>query len=213
MNHYTYYSYEEWGRGYIGSRSCACLPEEDVDYFGSFEDKTFNPRHKVILTVTPTRPLAIQDEVIFHEFFQVDINPHFANQVKQTSTKFHRSGPHTEATRQKMRRNRKGKGTGPSPHPYEHFQALGQKGGKLGGKNQSIKDKQKGGRRCRDEKLGFFALTPEENLKKAQRGAETTNKQLWMCTVTGKVSTPGGLTRWQQARNIDIKNRKRVYPD
>ena len=31
--HYVYYSYEEYGRGYIGSRTCRCLPEEDINYF------------------------------------------------------------------------------------------------------------------------------------------------------------------------------------
>jgi hypothetical protein len=33
--YYTYYSYEEWGRGYFGSRKCYCLPEKDVNYLGS----------------------------------------------------------------------------------------------------------------------------------------------------------------------------------
>ena len=50
MKHfYVYYSYEEYGRGYIGKRECKCLPEEDVSYFGSFKDKTFNPTQKIIL--------------------------------------------------------------------------------------------------------------------------------------------------------------------
>jgi hypothetical protein len=44
--YYTYYSYEEWGRGYIGSRGCKCLPEEDIKYFGSFSDKTFQTNSK-----------------------------------------------------------------------------------------------------------------------------------------------------------------------
>ena len=46
---YVYYSYEEFGRGYIGSRICKCLPEEDIKYFGSYKDKTFNPTEKIIL--------------------------------------------------------------------------------------------------------------------------------------------------------------------
>jgi hypothetical protein len=41
--HYVYYSYEEYGRGYIGSRTCKCLPEKDVKYFGSYKDKKFKP--------------------------------------------------------------------------------------------------------------------------------------------------------------------------
>jgi hypothetical protein len=40
MHFYVYYSYEEYGRGYIGQRQCKCLPEKDVNYFGSFHDKT-----------------------------------------------------------------------------------------------------------------------------------------------------------------------------
>ena len=38
MNHYTYYSFEQWGRGYIGRRSCKCSPEED-NYFGSYRER------------------------------------------------------------------------------------------------------------------------------------------------------------------------------
>ena len=47
--YYTYYSYEEWGKGYFGSRKCYCLPEDDVKYFGSYKDKNFNPTQKIIL--------------------------------------------------------------------------------------------------------------------------------------------------------------------
>jgi len=63
--HYTYYSYEEWGRGYFGSRSCECLPEEDFKYLGSFKDKTFKPTQKIILKDDyETRVAAIEDEII-----------------------------------------------------------------------------------------------------------------------------------------------------
>jgi len=87
--HYTYYSYEEWGMGYFGSRSCDCLPEEDVDYFGSFSDKNFKPTQKIILKGDySTRMEAIEDEILLHEFYEVGKNPHFANKAKQTSKKF-----------------------------------------------------------------------------------------------------------------------------
>ena len=59
--HYTYYSYEEWGRGYFGSRTCRCLPKEDVKYFGSFGDKTFKPTQKIIL----------KDEEISHKMSKI----------------------------------------------------------------------------------------------------------------------------------------------
>jgi hypothetical protein len=88
--HYTYYSYEEYGNGYIGSRTCKCLPEEDIKYFGSYTDKNFNPTQKIILKDDySTRVEAIIDEIILHNYFEVNINPHFANKSKQTSAKFY----------------------------------------------------------------------------------------------------------------------------
>jgi len=101
MNHYVYHSYEEWGREYIGVRSCDCLPEEDTKYFGSFYDKTFFPTEKTILFVCETREEAAEIEIELHDFFDVAVNPQFANQAKQTSTKFDTTGvPHTEEWKQ-----------------------------------------------------------------------------------------------------------------
>jgi hypothetical protein len=103
-HHYTYYSYEEWGIGYFGSRSCECLPEEDSHYFGSFADKNFNPIHKIILKDDyETRADAIKDEVILHDYYDVAANPHFANRSKQTTSKFTTSGIKlTEEQRKKI---------------------------------------------------------------------------------------------------------------
>ncbi len=78
---YTYYSYEEWGRGYLGSRGSAVPPEED-DYFGSFSDETFNPTQKVVLSVHTDRESAYLAEVALHDYFDVANNPHFANKSK-----------------------------------------------------------------------------------------------------------------------------------
>ena len=87
-HHYVYYSYEEWGRGYIGKRSCACSPEEDVLYFGSFKDRTFKPTKKEIICTFSTEKEAIEAEIILHNFYKIDINPHFANKAKQSSSSF-----------------------------------------------------------------------------------------------------------------------------
>jgi len=88
--YYTYYSYEEWGRGYFGSRGCKCLPEEDINYFGSFYDKTFKPTQKIILKSDyATREEAYADEIILQQYYKVAENPHFANRAYQTSTKFY----------------------------------------------------------------------------------------------------------------------------
>jgi hypothetical protein len=88
MNFYVYYSYEDWGRGYIGKRECQCRPEEDLEYLGSFYDETFSPNAKIILGSFETREEALQAEILLHDFFKVDINPHFSNQARQTSEKF-----------------------------------------------------------------------------------------------------------------------------
>jgi hypothetical protein len=99
MKHfYVYYSYEEYGRGYIGKRECKCLPQEDVNYFGSFHDKTFSPTQKIILETFENVEEALEAECALHDFYEVDKNPHFANRAKQTSTKFYCNlGPGEEA--------------------------------------------------------------------------------------------------------------------
>jgi hypothetical protein len=103
MKHfYVYYSYEEYGRGYIGKRECKCLPQEDVNYFGSFHDKTFSPTKKIILETFDTVGEALEAEIILHDFYGVDKNPHFANRAKQTSTKFYCNlGPGEEANKKR----------------------------------------------------------------------------------------------------------------
>ena len=86
---YVYYSYEPWGRGYIGKRECYCLPEEDIKYFGSYRDKTFKPKEKIILETFESRQDAYEAEKVLHDFYEVHLNPHFANRSKVTSTGFY----------------------------------------------------------------------------------------------------------------------------
>jgi hypothetical protein len=87
--YYTYYSYEEFGRGYIGYRKCPeGISPEDDSYLGSFTDKTFKPASKVILTLHNTKEEAISAEMKIQRFFKVVENPHFANKSYQKSTGF-----------------------------------------------------------------------------------------------------------------------------
>jgi hypothetical protein len=88
MNHYVYYSYEPWGKGYIGRRSCKCDPSLDTSYFGTFKDKSFRPTEKIILATTDSYEQVCEWEVQLHNFYEVDTNPHFANKAKQTSVGF-----------------------------------------------------------------------------------------------------------------------------
>ena len=108
-HYYVYYSYEEWGRGYIGSRACSCLPKEDIKYFGSFKDKAFKPSQKVILQTFKTRKEAILAEITLHKFYKVGSNPHFANKAEQTSVGFSFSAQHSNATKEAISRAHKGK--------------------------------------------------------------------------------------------------------
>jgi hypothetical protein len=112
-HHYVYRSFEEGGRDYIGIRSCNCLPEEDAKYFGSFKDKTFSPTEKIILFVCETRQEVAEIEIELHDFFDVAVNPQFANRAKAKSTGFDRTGftgenhplfgvPRTEETKKKI---------------------------------------------------------------------------------------------------------------
>lgn len=99
--HYVYYSYEPWGRGYIGVRSCNGDPEKDIKYFGSFLDKNFKPTEKIILHVFKTRKEANNAEIALHEFYSVASNPHFANRANSTSSGFSRLGAKNSETAKK----------------------------------------------------------------------------------------------------------------
>jgi hypothetical protein len=74
----------------------------------------------------------------------------------------------------------------------EQMSADGRKGGKLGGKTQ--------GRRNAINKTGF--CNPEVQ---SQNAIKLNSKKV-QCTLTGHISTPGGLSRYQQSRGIDHTN-------
>jgi hypothetical protein len=181
--YYTYYSYEEWGRGYFGSRKCKCLPEEDVKYFGSFYDKTFKPTQKIILKDDyATREEALADEVILHDYYDVANNPHFANQAKATSTKF------ISNSEDVARRNRA---------------KIGEKNPMYGKKRPHVVERNKSGR-------GKKVKYSEIGLKTMQKTANKLNSQRWMCLETGFITTSGPLTLYQRKRGIDTsKNNRR----
>ena len=103
-NAYTYYSYEEYGRGYIGARSKS--PIGDDIYFGTFSDTNFNPTQKIILGEYETMEEALTAEVALHAFFDVDINAHFANRAKQTSGGFYFDPTGREVTEAERKKSR-----------------------------------------------------------------------------------------------------------
>ena len=235
--HYVYYSYEEYGRGYFGSRTCKCLPEEDIKYFGSFGDKTFKPTQKIILKDDyATREEAYADEIILQEYYKVVENPHFANRAYQTSTKFYYVLSKEEAVKNGKLGGIKG----------------GKLGGKVGGKVQyenkigihglTFEERSKRSKEIglghKENKTGYCGLSFDERSgygkiggKKAveinkknktsfwnielqsklgKRGAKKTNSQKWKCTETGFIANPGNLTQYQRVRGIDTTKRVRI---
>ena len=198
MHHYVYYSYEDYGRGYLGSRSCKCEPEKDTRYFGSFTDKSFKPTQKIILATYETREEALRAEISLHEFYQVHKNPHFANRAKQTSVGFLYIPSHDEAVELgKISGNlTKEKGIGIHAMSKEELKEAGSKGGKV----------------AHERGICIHAQTPEEKSALGKLGGKSTAAQKWQCTITGFITNPGNLTQYQRARSIDTSNRIRLIP-
>jgi hypothetical protein len=171
MYYYTYYSYEEFGRGYIGSRKSKVSPEQDISYFGSYKDKTFKPTQKIILTTYQTREEALAAEIRLHEFYDVANNPHFANQAKQTSEKFYVPtekakkhgkklyelglGVHGLTEEERIENGKKVHELGLGVHSRTKEQMT--EHGKRGGK--------KGGKRVKELGVGIHAQTKEEHIE------------------------------------------------
>jgi len=103
-NAYIYYSFEEYGRGYIGARSKS--PIGDDAYLGSYSDTEFHPTQKIILAEYETMEEALEAEVLLHDFYGVDENPHFANKAKQTSSGFYFDPTGREVTEEERKKNR-----------------------------------------------------------------------------------------------------------
>lgn len=170
--YYTYYSYEEWGRGYFGSRGCKCLPEEDMKYFGSSKDKTFKPKYKIILKDDyTTRAEAYADEIVLQEYYKVVENPHFANKSYQTSTKF----------------------CVPIEQAIQHGKKLGEIYGKISGRktfeeklgifsfspDEKKKHSRKGGISCKKNRSGIFSFTPEEMKENSRKAGKIGGKKCY----------------------------------
>ena len=72
----------------------------------------------------------------------------------------------------------------------------------------------KGGMKTYELGVGLYAISPEEKLEISRRGGivggKVTSSQKWVCTETGYVSTPGGLSRYQKAKGIDTSKRVRI---
>lgn len=109
MYHYTYLiKHKISNLKYIGVRSCKCLPEDDISYWGSSKHlpKDVKTTHKKrILKVFSSRTEALNHEIVLHKKYEVATNPSFYNKANQTSVKFDTSGitlKFTEEHKQKI---------------------------------------------------------------------------------------------------------------
>jgi len=175
MYHYVYYSYEDWGRGYIGCRSCKCLPENDCSYFGSYYDKIFAPTNKIILELFEDRESALAAEIALHKFYQVHKNSHFANLAMQTSTRFvSKGGFEACEERNPNFRSDAGKIGGKVTHERhpEMFSIIGKKAIKT--LRQWHKDNPEeslmAGRKAAQASASYFQSNPEAAKKRAANG-------------------------------------------
>ena len=126
--YYTYYSYEEFGRGYIGYRKCPKGLTPDTDpYMGSYTDKTFKPVYKIVLSVFSSAEEARKAETLTQEFFNVLENPHFVNRSIQTGKGFYVK-QHSKETKEKISLSHKGKTIPPEARAK---MSLAKKGKKL----------------------------------------------------------------------------------
>ena len=235
MYHYTYYSYEEFGRGYIGSRQSKVPPEQDTRYMGSFYDRSFKPTQKIILaTHYNTKEEALSDESILHKFFDVVANPHFVN-MYNAGEKFYRTPEDARNDRKKqwermtpeeqkesVRKMRSGLGSTPEQRSAT---------AKRGNQSRTTEQKKEISKKISQKRKEYWLrLTPEEQKQSIERmrsGIQKDKKvkndrtstlrsekpasyQLWQCTVTGYASTSRSVSHYQKARGIDKSNRVRL---
>ena len=205
--HYTYYSYEEWGKGYFGSRTCKCLPEEDIKYFGSFKDKAFKPTQKIILKSDyATREEAYTDEIILQHYYKVVENPHFANRAYQTSTKFYYIDGSIGGKKSKEL------GLGVHSFSKEQLSNNGKKGGNksmelgIGVHSRTKEEMVEHGKKCYELGVGIHARTKEQMIRDGRK----VSSQRWICLETGFITNAGNLTKYQNKRGIETSKRVRI---
>lgn len=114
--------------------------------------------------------------------------------------------------------------TGVCGRSVEKMSEDGKKGGKKGGRKTyengtgcfkiPLEERREIGRKsglqAYENKTGIHKRTKEEMSEQGKKNAKLVNAQRWQCTVTGYVSTPAGLTRYQTVRGIDTSNRIRI---
>ena len=193
MYHYVYYSYENWGRGYIGSRSCKVKPEEDVKYFGSFYDKTFKPDSKIIIAEFDSRKDALDAEIKLHDFYCIDVNKHFANKARQRSSGFIATGPRSQEFKDGISKRLKGRKLTP-----EHIRKVSEaRSKKLKGRKFSEEHKQK---------ISTALKGKRQGIKLGKRIRKDSRKIILKDTKTGMILEFPSISRASEFTKIKRSN-------
>lgn len=193
MYHYVYYSYESWGRGYIGVRSSKVPPQEDSSYFGSFYDKTFKPTNKIIILTFDTRKEALEAEILLHSFYHVDKNAHFANLARQTTVKFVSCGKRSEEFKQKVSQRMRGRKLTP-----EHIRKVSE------ARSRKLK-----GRKFSEEHKKKISVALKGRLSGVKRGKEmrkTSRKVVLKNVKTGEILYFDSISRASEGTGIARSN-------
>ena len=66
------------------------------------------------------------------------------------------------------------------------------------------------GKMMYEQGRAIFSLSKTELSENGKLGVKKTNAQKWQCTITGHISTSGGLSNYQRARKINVSNRIRL---
>ena len=97
---------------------------------------------------------------------------------------------------------------------YNHLGGYKSKKLKVGihglSKEERVENSKKMQKICKENKTGIWKFTEEERKQRFYENCGNVNKIKWMCLETGHISTPGPLTNYQRARDIDTSKRKRV---
>jgi general stress protein YciG len=218
--YYTYYSYEEFGRGYIGSRKSKVSPEKDISYFGSYKDKTFHPTQKIILTHHNTREEALAAEMKLHEFYDVANNSHFANLSKLTSERFCIS---VELMREIGRKNGKKNyelGLGISSLSEEEKSEVGKKGGNrckelgLGVHSRTKEEMIEHGKKLHKNGLGIHGLTVEQrkkyNTEASKIQVRNRSKEFVLVDPYGNIHKEKNINKFCRENKLDGWNIRKV---
>lgn len=213
--HTVYLSYEAEPslKKYVGKHSTG---DPYDDYFGSFSDSSFNPVGKHILGVYKTSEGATYGEIMWQKVLNVVEDPEFVNRAFQTATGFDTTGRvrpveetrpgglamkgmlvwnnGNEQTRSKTR---------PGPEWVRGY----------------LEDPFKGNR-ANHSKTPWWHNPGTKETRRSEtspgsgwvegRGDISANTDLWECTITGHITTPGPLSRYQKARGINPANRRRI---